>query len=98
LRLDFRRILDLKRSELKEIRSRFSAEFARILVDRRNRLAHLQAILRERSPLMLLNRGYSITRDATGRILRDAATVPMGSEVFIRLAQGELSAKVTGKK
>jgi len=98
LRLDFRRILDLKRSELQEIRSRFSAEFARILVDRRNRLAHLQAILRERSPLMLLNRGYSITRDATGRILRDAATVPMGSEVFIRLAQGELSAKVTGKK
>ncbi|HLI34432.1 MAG TPA: exodeoxyribonuclease VII large subunit [Terriglobia bacterium] len=98
LRLDFRRILDLKRARLQEIRSRFSAEFARTLVERRNRLAHLQAILRERSPLMILNRGYSITRDAAGRIIRDATAVPAGSEISIRLAQGELGARVISKK
>jgi len=58
----------------------------------------LEAILQERSPLVILNRGYSITRDASGRIVRDAAAVAIGSDVSIRLARGELSATVRNTK
>jgi exodeoxyribonuclease VII large subunit len=58
----------------------------------------LQALLRERSPLVILGRGYSITRDASGRILRDAAAVPVGGQISVRLAQGELDATVRDRK
>ncbi len=98
LRYDFRRWLELRRAELEERLTRFGAEVRRYLVERRTRFNHLSAILRERSPLVILERGYSITRDGSGRILRDAALVPVGSDISIRLARGELGASVKSKK
>ena len=97
-RYDFQRLLGLTRATLDQSAKRFQTEFSRYLADRHNRLSHLQALLRERSPLVILGRGYSITRDASGRILRDAAAVPIGAEISIRVAQGELGATVREKK
>jgi exonuclease VII large subunit len=45
-----------------------------------------------------LNRGYSITRDALGNIVRDAGRVPIGADISVRLARGELGATVQSKK
>ena len=73
-------------------------ECRRRLGDRQNRLAQLQALLRERSPLVILSRGYSITRDASGKIIRDADQVSLGDQIMIRLAKGELGASVGEKK
>ncbi len=98
VRYDFRRLLGLKRAALEERIGQFEAEFRRFVVERRNRLSHLEAILQERSPQVILNRGYSITRDATGRMVRDAAAVALGSEISVRLARGELGATVKEKK
>ncbi len=98
IRYDFRRLVDLKRAVLNERIGEFEAEFRRFVVERRNRLGRVEAILQERSPLVILNRGYSITRDASGRIVRDAAAVAIGSDVSIRLARGELGATVRNKK
>jgi exodeoxyribonuclease VII large subunit len=97
-RYDFQRLLELKRATLDQRAKRFETEFSRYLADRRNRLGHLLALLRERSPLVILGRGYSITRDASGRILRDAAAVPVGGQISVRLAQGELGATVRDRK
>jgi exodeoxyribonuclease VII large subunit len=97
-RYDFQRLLGLKRATLDQRAKRFQTEFSRYLADRRNRSSHLQALLRERSPLVILGRGYSITRDASGRILRDAAAVPVGGQISVRLAQGELDATVRDRK
>jgi exodeoxyribonuclease VII large subunit len=97
-RYDFQRLLGLKRATLDQRAKRFQTELSRYLADRHNRLSHLQALLRERSPLVILGRGYSITRDSAGRILRDAAAVPVGAEISVRLAQGELGATVRDKK
>jgi exodeoxyribonuclease VII large subunit len=44
-----------------------------------------------------LDRGYSITRNAHGHIVRDAAQVSVGDDLAIRLARGELGAAVTKK-
>jgi exonuclease VII large subunit len=52
----------------------------------------------ERRPLPILNRGHSITRDAAGKIVRDAAQVALGDDVSIRLAREELGATVREKK
>jgi exodeoxyribonuclease VII large subunit len=97
-RYDFLQLLGLKRAQLEERVSKFETEFRRYLVERRNRLAHAKAILDERSPQGILDRGYSITRDAAGKIIRDAAEVPLGSAISVRLARGELGATVREKK
>jgi exodeoxyribonuclease VII large subunit len=98
VRYDFRRLLGLKQAALDERNRRLTTEFLRYLADRRNRWAQLAAVLNERSPLTILNRGYSITRDAAGKIVREAAQVALGDDVSIRLARGELGATVKHKK
>jgi exodeoxyribonuclease VII large subunit len=98
VRYDFRRLLGWKRAALDERRGRFDAAFRRFLTERRNRLAQVEAILKERSPLTILQRGYSITRDAVGKIVRDAEAVALGSDISVRLARGELEATIKGRK
>ena len=94
VRYDFRRLLGLKRAALEERRVRLDAAFRRFLTEKQTRLAQVEAILKERSPLTLLARGYSITRDAAGTIIRDAEAVALGSDITVRLARGELVATV----
>jgi exodeoxyribonuclease VII large subunit len=98
VRYDFQRHLGLKRAALQERQRRFENDFRRFLTEQRNRLAHLVAVLKERSPQTVLDRGYSITRDAAGRVVRDAAQVALGADVSIYLARGELGATVSRKK
>ena len=98
VRYDVQRLLGLKRAGFDERCRRIETEFRRSLLDRRSRLGHVRAILGERNPLAILNRGYSITRDASGRILRDAGAVSRGSDISVRLARGELEAKVQKAK
>ncbi len=98
VRYDFRRLLKLKRAELDERAVRLQSEFARLLVERRNRLVQFESLLKERSPLTILNRGYSITRDGQGHIVRDAAQVAVGDDLSIRLARGELGAVIRIRK
>ncbi len=98
VRYDFARLLSLKSAALAERDTKFATEFSRYLRDRQARLAQVAAILTERSALTILNRGYSITRDASGHILRDAARVNVGDDVSIHLAKGEIGATVHNKK
>jgi exodeoxyribonuclease VII large subunit len=98
LRYEIRQLLGWKQARLGELNRQLHAECRRRLGDRHNRLAQLQALLRERSPLVILGRGYSITRDASGRIVRDGDHVGLGDEIWIRLAKGELGASVREKK
>jgi exodeoxyribonuclease VII large subunit len=45
----------------------------------------------------LLARGYSVTRNAKGEILRDASRIENGESLTTALAQGWVESKVTGK-
>lgn len=57
----------------------------------RNRLANLESRLRLLGPEQVLARGYSITTDeATGKVLRDAATIKKGQRLRTRLRRGEV--------
>jgi exodeoxyribonuclease VII large subunit len=97
-RYDFRQLVGLKRGELRQRVRHVETDFRRYLAERRNRLTQAEAILKERSPLVILNRGYSITRDAAGKIVRDAAKVAVDSEISVRVARGELGAVVRERK
>jgi exodeoxyribonuclease VII large subunit len=98
VRYDFRRLLGLKRAAWDDRWGRFDSVLRRFLAENRNRLAHVEAILKERNPLTILQRGYSVTRDAAGKIVRDAEAVALGSDISVRLARGELAATVRGRK
>ncbi|MGH9446045.1 MAG: exodeoxyribonuclease VII large subunit [Terriglobia bacterium] len=98
LRLDGRRIIGLKHARFDEARGRIETTAARKLMLLRSRLDQLSAVLRERNPELILSRGYSITRDSEGNIIRDASAVPLASAISIRLAAGELDATVRDKR
>ena len=98
VRYDFMRHIRLQRAALEEREQRFQNDIRRFLTERRNRLAQLESVLKERSPRSILERGYSITRDAEGRVVRDARQVAIGAEVLVHLAMGELNAIVKDRK
>ena len=64
------------------------------LQDGRERLALAAASLDALSPLGVLQRGYAIAQDASGKLVRDAASVNLGDEVSVRLAKGKLKTRV----
>jgi exodeoxyribonuclease VII large subunit len=59
-----------------------------------SRLDPLIAHLTQLSPLKILERGYALVTDATGRIVKEAADAPVGSEIDVRLARGQIAAQV----
>lgn len=67
---------------------------ARLLVERRNRLAAASAQLRALDPGNTLARGYAIARDAQGHIVRDAATLTAGQPLDLSFAQGGAQVQV----
>jgi exodeoxyribonuclease VII large subunit len=46
------------------------------------------------SPLSVLNRGFSITENEAGEILRDAENLNVNDKLKIRFANGKIEAKV----
>jgi exodeoxyribonuclease VII large subunit len=79
-----RELLKMTRHRLRELaRGRFK--------DLKNKLAAADARLQLLGPEQVLSRGYSITMDvASGKVLRDAATVKTGQKLKTRLKKGEV--------
>ncbi len=65
------------------------------LKDRQNRLGQCQHQLRLLSPRSVLDRGYSITRDDQGRILRTSDRTKPGTTLTTLLAAGRIKSTVT---
>ncbi|SEI38316.1 exodeoxyribonuclease VII large subunit [Frateuria terrea] len=87
LQLLQRRLAERERSLLQCMSHRL--ERARLTL--RQSARALQAV----SPLATLERGYAIVFDSDGRVLRTAKHSPPGTPLRARLADGELSLKVT---
>jgi exodeoxyribonuclease VII large subunit len=64
----------------------------------RNRLAVLTANLGHLNPRAVLERGYSITRDAQGRVVRDGSLLADGDRLDLVFARGEAVARVTRER
>jgi exodeoxyribonuclease VII large subunit len=71
---------------------------ARLKLSRaRESLMPLTAHLTQLSPLKILDRGYAIVEregQGEGKIVKSSADAPVGSDVRVRLAAGELTARV----
>ncbi len=93
-RIDLRVRLAALHMAVEQRRGNLQAAAERLFTARRQRLAALALQLDERSPLRLLDRGYSVCYDASGHLLRDAGQVSVGDEIAIRLARGRLGAQI----
>jgi exodeoxyribonuclease VII large subunit len=91
---DLRRQLAGMRRELAARAASLGAAGQRILLQRRGRLEQVAARLGELSPLKILDRGYALVLDPSGRLVKDAAQVHAGDEITARLARGSLTATV----
>jgi exodeoxyribonuclease VII large subunit len=79
---------------LDELSSRTTAAVKSFVGQRRARVDTLAAKLESLSPLAVLHRGYSVTTDERGRIIRDAAQIHAGQTIQSRFATGTATSKV----
>jgi exodeoxyribonuclease VII large subunit len=64
------------------------------LQNRKQRLGETVRVLQTVSPLNTLERGYTITSDPSGKVIRSSQSVNIGDAVQTRLANGELLCRV----
>jgi exodeoxyribonuclease VII large subunit len=95
---DLRSRLETLRTRLEQRMSAAAQRIERLLQARREALGRLVVQLDERSPLRLLERGYSIAYDASGRVLRSAEQVAEGDAIAVLLHRGRLWAEVTRRE
>ena len=92
----FRRVTEA-RSRLIAAESRMEAAAGSRLKASRRGLTSAEAGLRTLSPTAVLERGYSITFDGSGRVLRSAAQATEASTILTRFADGAVRSRVVGE-
>ena len=88
------RELLLRRNRFVDIRRRFSDLPARVLENARLRFRETESILRVLGPDATLRRGYSMTMDDQGRLIRSMKSVRPKMKVRTRLADGQFESSV----
>ena len=98
-RTDLRARLGRVQRQWEKSSGELMARIERLLVAKRRLLESASMQLQERSPYQLLERGYAIAYDASGKVLRSPDQVKAGDDISVRLARGEIDATVRrGKK
>jgi len=89
-------MLDSRSDQVNSLRERADRTVSHRLDRAATELHHTLARLRALSPAATLERGYAIVqRSDNGAVLRDPADASVGDAVRLRLAGGELAARVT---
>jgi exodeoxyribonuclease VII large subunit len=91
---DLRRVFQSLQKALQSISAQLPRAMRSVLFSRRARWEQLFARLEGLSPLKILERGYAVVFDPSGKLLTDVSQVSVGDTVNVRLARGGLHAKV----
>jgi exodeoxyribonuclease VII large subunit len=95
LRVRPSRHMTLRRELMLDLTRRFQEQAHHALALRQQRLLVAQERLRLLSPMNVLERGFSVTRDAaTGRVLRHAAEGKPGQQILTQFHDGQLQSVV----
>jgi len=95
---DLRSRATLLRQRIERRFDALRAAHAHVLLRMRHRFEKLALQLDERSPFQLLERGYAIAYDPSGKVLRSPDQVALGDDINVRLARGQLDATVRRKR
>jgi len=88
----------LGRERLARSADRLQAALDQRLERRRRDLERLAAQLDALSPLRVLDRGYGVARGDDGRVLKGVAAFPPGLDFTLRVADGDVAARVKGNR
>ena len=86
--------LQNRRMDVDRFSDRLNAAEKHLLLGKRQEYVRLVSSLEAMSPLRVLARGFSVTTDQTGTIIRNANAVAPGDSVHIRLEHGALDCRV----
>lgn len=95
---DVRRVLAGMRKDLEVQRTTLTSGVRNFLLERRVHLDRIDTALQALSPLAILERGYALVFDASGKLLKDVAKVKTGDEISAKLARGTVKATVKSKQ
>ena len=90
------RWLQAKRGAVAGLETRLNWVVASKLTFHKNRVAEMTNFLRLLGPRQTLERGYSITLDTDGNVVRSVQAVKVGDPIRTKLATGELNSVVEG--
>src|SRR5207248_244440 len=89
------RELMLRRNRFGDLRRRFAELPKRAMENARHRFQRIEGILRVLGPDATLRRGYSITRNERGELIRTVAMVRPKMKLRTRVADGEFESQVS---
>jgi exodeoxyribonuclease VII large subunit len=87
--------LDHERTDTERARDRMRRRFAALLEAGTSELEHVRARVRSLSPQSTLDRGYAVVRRADGSLIRAADDARAGTQLRVRVAEGEFDAVVS---
>ena len=88
------RELMMRRSRFVDLHRRLMASPERLLENAKHRFHHMEGILRVLGPDATLRRGYSITTNERGKIIRTIAAVRPKMKIRTRVSDGEFGSEV----
>lgn len=91
---DARRMLSAVRKELQGQITAISSAMTTLLFRRRSKLNQLSGQIEALSPVAILERGYALVFDSSGKLLKDASQVQVGDEISARVAKGTIESVV----
>jgi exodeoxyribonuclease VII large subunit len=95
---DLRRSLAASRQVLHGQLSALVGATRTLFLHRKGALDQMSARLQNLSPLSILERGYALVFDASGKLVKDAAQVQPGDTISARVARGVIDATVKRSK
>jgi len=95
---DARRILAGIRRDLESHSARLAATVRAVWLRHHARLDQLEHQLKALSPTAILERGYALVFDRSGKLVKSSAQVEPGEQISARLAEGAVIARVEAKK
>ncbi len=94
---DLRLLLSGIRKELDAKVAAMGAVARSLLMQRRSRLERITSQMEALSPIAILERGYALVFDSSGKLVKDATQVRVGEDISARVARGEIVATVKKK-
>jgi exodeoxyribonuclease VII large subunit len=88
------REITARRERFTDLGRRFTALPPRLIENATNRFRHVEGILRVLGPEATLRRGYSITTDEKGKLIRSKRSVRAKMKIRTRISDGEFGSEV----
>jgi exodeoxyribonuclease VII large subunit len=95
---DARRMLAGIRKDLATQTAAVATAVRTILLRQKSQIDQLQHQLKALSPVAILERGYALVFDSSGKLVKSSAQVGPGDEISARLAHGAFTARVEKKR